>query len=379
MISGIKSFFKLKIFLLKLKFSPFSTFFGKISNKLKNLPRLNKFFLIFAIAFTMFFFGLFFSNFFEEQKNVCNDETPFFECSKTQPYFCMEGSLVEKASYCGCPKLLTKEGEFCFSKYQNEPKKIILKYVLRGEEFEIDFIVFKGMADYLSNLSRFISYNDGKKPLRKDFKFRNINEEEQRELLLPLIKKIQEITSNKEDQVRIAISLVQNIPFGESDKMVKLRTRQEVAYARYPYEVLYDVKGVCGEKSELLAFILRELGYDVAFFYHQEENHESIGIKCPIEQSLGGTGYCFIETTGPSIISDDSIEYVGGIKLESNPEIILVSKGFSLSSDLYEYEDADVMEKINFLFEKNGEVGVFNNLKLKSLKQKYGLGRSYNL
>ena len=41
----------------------------------------------------------------------------------------------------------------------------------------------------------------------------------------------------------------------------------------------------------------------------QQENHESVGIRCPLEESYKESGYCFIETTAPAIISDDSIEY----------------------------------------------------------------------
>ena len=98
-------------------------------------------------------------------------------------------------------------------------------------------------------------------------------------------------------------SIVQKITFGNSNKTIKV-SRGELDYARYPYEVLYDEKGVCGEKSELLAFILREMGYGVAFFYYPPENHEAIGIKCPKRHSVGRTGYCLIETTGPSIMAE---------------------------------------------------------------------------
>jgi len=352
-----------------------------VTVKIKNISTINKFFFGFVFVLFLALFSAYGFKFFEikEVKTICNDGTPFNECSKIQPYFCLNGALVERALFCGCGGFLARNGNFCASSYQSEPKNITLKYVLKGQEFEINFTVYKGMADYLSNLSKVLSYHGDKSPLRKDFKLRNIDEPQQREFLLPLVKKIQDTTFDKEDQVRIAISAVQNIPFGESDKVVKFRGGNEVAYERYPYEVLYDVKGVCGEKSELLAFILRELGYEVAFFYHKEENHESLGIRCPLEHSLGETGYCFVETTGPSIITDESIEYVGGVKLESSPQVILISNGSSLGDDWHEYKDADSIEEINSLLENNGWVGPINYFKLKSLKQKYRLGEDYKL
>jgi hypothetical protein len=303
----------------------------------------------------------------------CGDGTLYETCSLTQPYFCSEGFLERRASACGCPDILIKQEEYCVSKYQTDPKVVELNYTLRGEQGVINFPVYGGMVDYLSELSRSIFHNSGETPSRADFKLKNIDEEEQRELLLHLVKKIQNITSDEEDQARIAISLVQNIPFGFSEKEVKLGGGRTIDYSRYPYEVLYDMEGICGEKSELLAFLLRELGYGVAFFYHAEENHESLGIECPVKQSLDETGYCFIETTGPSIITDDSIEYVGGIELNSEPEVIPISTGASLGKNLYEYDDADVMKKL-----RNRSFLLFKKLRLRILKEKYGLVEEYH-
>ena len=93
-----------------------------------------------------------------------------------------------------------------------------------------------------------------------------------------------------------------------------------------------------------------------------------------MENSLDKTGYCFIETTGPSIITDNSIEYVGGITLESDPEVFFISDGISLGNDLYEYGDAEDMIKI-----RNGEFLLFKESKLQKLKEKYGLVEEYNV
>lgn len=304
---------------------------------------------------------------------VCGDNSFYETCSLTKPYFCSGGILFEKASVCGCGEILERKGDSCISDYQTSPKEITLKYILRGEEKEINYVVYGGLADYLFNLPKGISSNNGQEFSRVDFKLKNLDEKEQRELLLPLVVKIQNLTLVREDQMRIAVSLVQNIPYAESEKTFIMRN-VVLNYSRYPYEVLYDNAGICGEKSELLAFLLREIGYEVAFFYHATENHESVGIKCPIEKSLDDTGYCFIETTGPSIITDDSIEYIGGIRLVSAPEVALISIGDSLGEELYEYKDAESMERI-----RSGGIIFFRSIKFDNLKEKYGLVEEYNL
>ena len=46
----------------------------------------------------------------------------------------MDGVLVEKASVCNCPEVLTEKNDLCISKNQNDSKDITLKYILRGDE-----------------------------------------------------------------------------------------------------------------------------------------------------------------------------------------------------------------------------------------------------
>ena len=328
---------------------------------------------IFVVLIFILIIGNGFLNKIGDETLFCGDGTLYEECSLTQPYFCLDGFLEPKASVCGCTDILIQQEENCVSKYQTDSKVVELNYILRGEQRTIDFPVYKGMVDYLSEIPQSIFHSSGETPSRADFKLKNIDEEEQRELLIPLVKDIQDITDDEEDQARIAISLVQNIPFGFSEKEVRLSGGRSINYSRYPYEVLYDVEGICGEKSELLAFLLRELGYGISFFYHADENHESLGIECPIEKSLGGTGYCLIETTGPSIITDDSIEYIGGIVLNSEPEVIPISTGASLGGNLYEYGDAKVMKKL-----RNNGFLFFKKFRLNRLKEKYGLVEEYH-
>ena len=304
---------------------------------------------------------------------TCGDGSTYGSCSAIKPYYCADGFLIEKSSMCGCRENSEINGESCISQYQTEPREVRMNYIFDEKEKILDFTVYKGLVDNLTNESRVISYSDGREPERADFELKILNNEQQRELLLPLVVAIQNLADDKTDQARIAISLVQNIEYGFSNKTDNF-FGQEINYSRYPYEVLYDSQGICGEKSELLAFLLRELGYGTALFYNQEENHEAVGIKCPKGESYKGTEYCFVETTGPAIISDDSIEYVGGITLQSEPEIIFIFDGKSLPPSLPEYRDAEIMKSI-----RSGKLLFFKKFELNRLKNKYGLVEEYNL
>lgn len=332
------------------------------------------------IIFVFLFLGkeliTFILNLEQRTSDVCGDGTIHDDCSLVKPYGCVMGKLFSFPEICGCPEGFVLEEDYCFSKYQTEPKEITLKYVLKGEEETLNFTVYRGVVDYLSSIPRSIIYSEGENVSRLDFKMKIIDEEEQKKFLLPLVIKIQNLTNNKNDQMRIAVSIVQNIPFGNSNKTFNFGSA-ELNYSRYPYEVLYDMEGVCGEKTELLAFLLRELGYGISFFYYMDENHEALGVKCPLWKSLGRSGYCFVETSGPAILSDDEIEYVNVGKLYSEPEMYVISEGSSLGRFLYEYSDANKLQRIRNSIERNAKLSYFKQVSFEKLKEKYGLAEIY--
>ncbi|MCX6749975.1 MAG: hypothetical protein NTZ83_00795 [Candidatus Pacearchaeota archaeon] len=312
----------------------------------------------------------------QSNEDICGDGTLYNNCSSTKPYFCLEGKLIDLASACGCPPSFAKKNNICFSSYQKDSKRIHLKYTLCGESYSLDFVVYEDFEDYISKVPRSIHYSAGSNFSRADFKLKAINEEEQRKFLMPLVIKIQNITNNKEDQARIAISIVQNIPFGASNKTLTFGGNI-VNYSRYPYEVLYDMKGICGEKTDLLTFLLKEIGYGVSFFYYPEENHEAVGIKCPVKESLMESGYCFVETTGPAIITDNEISYIGIGKLSSIPEVYLIKEGKAIGENLEEYGDARKLIKIRDSVGKSGLLGPIQRKILEKIKAKYGLAEDY--
>ena len=98
-----------------------------------------------------------------------------------------------------------------------------------------------------------------------------------------------------------------------------------------------------------------------------------MGIKCPEKHGLENTSYCFVETTGPSIITDDENIYLEGVKLTSYTEITGASGGDSFGSYMYEYQDARKYMKIRGRIEDTGKINLFRNVQLKRLKEKYGI------
>ena len=143
--------------------------------------------------------------------------------------------------------------------------------------------------------------------------------------------------------MRIAVSLVQQIPYDQ--EMLDKGTLE----IRYPYQTLFDNKGVCCEKSVLLAYILHKLGYGVALFDFEDEKHTAVGIRVAPEYSYKNTGYAFIETTTPLIISDGNGDYPAFGRIRSFPEVLPVGDGKIFSSVSEEWKDSREWDRLNSL------------------------------
>jgi hypothetical protein len=89
----------------------------------------------------------------------------------------------------------------------------------------------------------------------------------------------------------------------------------------YPSETLLDRKGVCADKTILLAALLQALGYRLAILSWDRANHMALGVAVPAGQGNFGE-FAMIETTAPTEIGTVPERYAGGIKLDGKPEIV---------------------------------------------------------
>ena len=240
-------------------------------------------------------------------------------------------------------------------------------YTFDGRSYLLDFSVYSGLNDYLSNLSRTYVCSP-ECPTDETQMRRYLDDQYQAAELDKFLGLIKSRAAGREDRAKIAISLVQSIPYDE------LSYTQGRALDRYPYQVLYDGKGVCGEKVRLLAYMLADLGYGTALLYYPREQHSVLGLKCPAQYSHRGTGYCFIETTGPTVPTYDLGQYSGFGRLVSDPDVIRLSDGDSYENIASEYSDAHrwalLQEKIA---QNKGVLEESDYEQLKKIAAKYGI------
>lgn len=127
-------------------------------------------------------------------------------------------------------------------------------------------------------------------------------------------------------RVENAVGFVQGIPYEYNRLSVQNGT------PKYPYETLYEYKGVCGDKAPLLAKILMRMGYGVALLNYETQKHIAVGIRCPKEYADFNSSYCFIETTEYVDIGYIPKQYATGIIIRDwTPEIIKLSDGMEFT------------------------------------------------
>ena len=231
-------------------------------------------------------------------------------------------------------------------------------YVLRGKSGTINLNLYSGVYNEISSeptLYQCTRYNGDSSPCTSNelqqYYLDYVNKPDQEKYLDNLVNSIKAKTSNQDDQARIAISLVQNIPYDYA----KLNGGN-TGNTRYPYEVLYANKGVCEEKSLLLAYLLRGLGYGVVLFEYPSESHMAVGIKSPAAYAYDNTGYAFVESTSPTIITDNQENYVNVGKLTEAPNVYTISEGISFNSISEEYNDAKTFNQLELISQGSGGI-----------------------
>ena len=121
--------------------------------------------------------------------------------------------------------------------------------------------------------------------------------------ILSDLRKIANIDGLNDNQfIEFVSAFVQYIPYDFS--------KSPSDSQNFPYETLYENKGVCSDFTILLVAMLRELGYGTAIFDYPDSRHTATAIECS-DKKVHNSPYCFIETTNffpigifPSAFSD---------------------------------------------------------------------------
>jgi hypothetical protein len=241
--------------------------------------------------------------------------------------------------------------------YRQSPKTTSFSYVIDGNRRSMSFTTFGGLSDYFSNKSHSYHYDPDNGVIVE-----LLENDVQNEFMRPFIEMIQKQSTTGDDQAKIAISLVQRIPYNGN------RYSRTATDWYYPYETVHNNKGSAADKSILLAYILNELGFETVLF--EFSNHMAVGVKSSSKYSFYDTGYTFIETTRPTIITYEPDTSYGGFGISQNPRIIHLSGGRRALDVSTEYGDAMRMKQLE---EMGGNLNQSYRTELAKISDKYDL------
>ncbi len=186
-------------------------------------------------------------------------------------------------------------------------RKVSYQWKYKGKDYSLDKVLYSSYYQFYTSLPTTLPDNGQSEiDIRSEGNLLFMRAAENDSTLRDLtqdLKNLAESNGLSEDQlVEFAASFVQTIPYDQE----KLDRRtvgfdEHTEKITYPYEVLFQSKGVCQDKSYLAYQILKELGYGVAIFLFADpkDNHMAVGVKCPFEYSNYESGYCFLESTNP--------------------------------------------------------------------------------
>jgi hypothetical protein len=185
-----------------------------------------------------------------------------------------------------------------------QPKEIKLSCNLGGNDYSIEYTLYSSINEYYKN--------DPQK--RRKFLTGNyesfIYSDPEDKSISELVKKTKELGQqngfSKDRIVDLLVCFTQSIPYDSDKAKVILSYPQgspisakdiSLMVSRYPYETLYEGTGICTDKSYLLAYMLKELGYGTSIMVFDKDQHMAVGIKTPSGYTSFGSDYSFIETT----------------------------------------------------------------------------------
>lgn len=230
-----------------------------------------------------------------------------------------------------------------------DPQDFIFKWKYGNKNYSLDFVLHKSSYEFYASLpKKYTCFSGFCKSNWEDEYFKmflmEVKNDDTIERLAGALDKLAKQNSLDESgRAEFVLSFVQSIPYDE----LKAKTNEPLP--RYPYEVLFDKKGICSDKTFLAASLLKQLGYGVALFDYEGNQHIAPAIKCPKEYSSYNSGYCYAETTGsgfkigeiPTVDSSNNLAIVrtpfgespfkaneNRIQL-SNPKIFEISDGKS--------------------------------------------------
>ncbi|OGI31006.1 MAG: hypothetical protein A2271_05115 [Candidatus Moranbacteria bacterium RIFOXYA12_FULL_35_19] len=216
------------------------------------------------------------------------------------------------------------------------PKEIEFAWEYNKQQYKLSETFYGSLYSFYSGSPKIFSYQrELPENWEKDYYamfLKNNPADDSISKIASAIKNLGEQKKLSDDQiVELALTFVQSIPYDHARAEQILSGQGET---HYPYETLYENKGVCSDKSFLFANLLKELGYGTALLSYENEKHMAVGILCPVEFSSYDSGYCYAETTS----SGFRIGMIPDIDSQKGSAVPMEKKNYSSDSELSQFD-----------------------------------------
>ena len=193
--------------------------------------------------------------------------------------------------------------QISFPQY-SDPKVAHFKWKYKNKDYEIEETFFRSVYDYYKAQPKTYQYtgdlpSNWREDFYRNFFIENENDNTIIKLTDDIMAKGKSNNLTDDQVVELALKFVQSIPYDteEAKNILNNGTDTNLEKNKYPYEVLYENKGVCDDKSILFAAILNKLGYGSSLFLYLADKHMAVGVRCPLVDSSYKSGFCYAETT----------------------------------------------------------------------------------
>ncbi|HRY82427.1 MAG TPA: hypothetical protein P5232_01825 [Candidatus Moranbacteria bacterium] len=216
------------------------------------------------------------------------------------------------------------------------PKKIKFEWQYNGKTYSIEETFYGSLFNFYSTSPKAYTYQ-GEQPANweKDYYAMFLKRTKSDDSISKIAVDIQNLGTQKKlssDQiVELALAFVQSIPY---DNARAEKILSGMGETNYPYETLYEGKGVCSDKSFLFANLLSEMGYGASLLAYDSERHMAVGIQCPKEYSSYDSGYCYAETTS----SGFRIGMIPDIDPKEGSAVPMEKKNYSVESEVSQFD-----------------------------------------
>jgi hypothetical protein len=253
---------------------------------------------------------------------------------------------------------------------KDHPEQRVYAFEYRCQPYTASLQLYGSLYDYYASQDKNFYYR-GSLPSdwEAQYYLHFLDSEEDLDAIQNLIYSVSRGIGQQGDEAVLAlVSLVQSLSY-DCEKLFSFQNLEGTDYqTSFPYETLYLGQGVCGDTSILLAKILRELGYGVAFLVYDRTNHMAVGIRCPTAEATvfsDDLGYCYIETTAPNRIGVKP-SLVSGVPFTENPQVIPIAEGrsFDLMVSLNSGMEGDALVYGDYILELAGcqEISLYKEI-----------------